>query len=171
MASAATFHGVDALLGFDTGMGLLAVNCRRDIDGGRRPIGDGADVPGGIENEPIGRVEAAQVHLAGSEQPTLLANGDNELEGRMLHLGMGLEDGQQLQTSGDARLVVCAEDGRPVGPYDPVLDDRTYTCVGPSGVHMGRQQHRVGSASGEDGHQVPDVVPRHSAAEFVESGR
>ena len=56
----------------------------------------------------------------------------------MLHLGMGLEDGQQLQTSGDARLVICAEDGRPVGLDDTVLDDRLYPRVCPGGVHVRR---------------------------------
>jgi hypothetical protein len=102
---------------------------------------------------------AADVHLARTDEPALLAHGDDEFDGGMGNLGVGSEHGQQLQTSGQPGLVVRAKDRRAVGPDDPVVtDDRDHPAVGAGRVHMGGDQ---------DGPVASPRIGRHDVADRI----
>ena len=115
------------------------------------------------------RVQPTDVEVPGPDEPALLTDRDDELDGGVLDLGVIAQQPHQLEAPGDAGLVVGTEDRRAVGADDAVLaDDRHDPAIGARRVHVGGHQDRALTRAGVRRNDVADLVGVRAAAEPTE---
>ena len=111
-----------------------------------------------VEDQPPPRADQIDVEVAGSEEPELLADGEDDVDGRMAHPVLARR-AEALAHDRDARLVVAAEHGGPVAPDHVALVDRLHADARLDRVHVGAEEERRRvDGAGHVRDEVPDLA-------------
>ena len=141
--------GGEALLGLDAGVGGAAgdVDVEADVGGARRD--DGVDGAVAVEDDGLLGLHHGEVEVPRAHEADLLAAGENQLHGNARRAVL-LEGLERLEDGCHAGLAVAAEDGGAVS-VDLVADDAGLDAApGLDGVHVRREQERVGALLGRE---------------------
>ena len=101
----------------------------------------------GVEHEAVRRGQLALVHRAAAAKTDSSPTETTISSGGADQSGLALSSGQQLEQTGQAALVVGAEDRLALAVNHSVADDRLDPGVGAGRIHVERQQDRLGAVA------------------------
>ena len=136
--SARCHDGVASRIGIDAGVCCLAADAHSDLVLARRLESCRACVTVRVEGVAEVGVQERAIYAARAVDAALLRDGEDDLQVAVGDV-MFPQTLQGLEDGGDARLVICAEDGRAVGADDAVRENGLDICARLDAVHVRRE--------------------------------